>query len=65
MEGDFTLGRNNPTGIDLMENSAFLGNWHLHGIYSLEGKSLKINLHNASDDERPRPFVTKPDTCTR
>jgi RNA polymerase sigma factor (sigma-70 family) len=62
MEGKFTLGRNNPAGIDLMESSALLGNWHLHGIYSLDGKSLKIRLRNANDDERPGPFVTKPDS---
>jgi uncharacterized protein (TIGR03067 family) len=62
MEGNFTLGRNNPTGIDLMESSALLGNWHLQGIYSLDGKSLKISLHNANDDEQPGPFATKPES---
>jgi uncharacterized protein (TIGR03067 family) len=62
MEGHFTLGRNNPTGIDLIERSAFLGNWHLHGVYSLDGKGLQIRLRNVNDDERPEPFVTKPES---
>jgi RNA polymerase sigma factor (sigma-70 family) len=59
MEGNVTLGRNNPTAIDLLERSALLGNWHLHGIYSLDGKCLKISLRNVNDEERPGQFVTK------
>jgi RNA polymerase sigma factor (sigma-70 family) len=57
LDGDIALRPTNPKQIDFTER-----NWRLHGIYELEGTTLRICLSNALDSERPVEFATQPNS---
>jgi uncharacterized protein (TIGR03067 family) len=55
MQGDFSLEAASPKRIDLN-----LGNWHLQGVYALDGKELRICLGEANEPSRPVELASKP-----